>query len=243
MQSNKKETMNDILERFVKGLQLYNTADSKQLLGYMREYGSSLNVDQKTLALMSVIIEKTDRAIQQDPSATRTFKSDMDLMDSIQKSTDTELGSITSELALDPSVSQVLEPFRDLKNQCKYYKYKYTHLNMVLIFIVSQFQQLFDATVNELSLGFVADMQSQKQVFGKFVELSKRLAKEAIPDSKERELIDELASRTNKVIDEKQKKTQERVNAIKLGSADEMLRGMLRQDGVRERLESILRER
>jgi hypothetical protein len=114
---------------------------------------------------------------------------------------------------------------------------------MVLIFIVSQFQQLFDATVNELSLGFVADMQSQKQVFGKFVELSKRLAKEAIPDSKERELIDELASRTNKVIDEKQKKTQERVNAIKLGSADEMLRGMLRQDGVRERLESILRER
>jgi hypothetical protein len=45
------------------------------------------------------------------------------------------------------------------------------------------------------------------------------------------------------VINEKQKKTQERVNAIKLGSADEMLRGMLKQDGVRERLEGILRER
>jgi hypothetical protein len=233
-----KRDIEALLKRFVEGLKLYGIADSKAMLGYMKAYGKSLTIHKDTQDMMVAIIDQMDKSLKTD---TKQIQTDADLMDVIRQSTDEELGLIKKEFT-SPEVDQLLEPFRDLKNQLKYYKYKYVHVNMAMIFIVSQFEQLFDTTIKEISVGYVADMQSQKQVLGKFVELSRRLAIEAMPNTKEQQSIDALAKRTYTVIDEKQRQTQERVAAIKLGSADEMIRTMLKNAGFREHLENMLRD-
>lgn len=196
-QTNQNKQIGNLIENFTKSIQMYNKNDMSEIKAFIEShYGKEKNEIIK-------IINMVDNTLQgQGSSGQNSEKTLYDRFLEINKLSINPIKKdfvdhdlISGDEILKKKINNIFDPFVNLRTEAMFYRYKYIQVNVILILLITQFQEIFDTTVSALSSDFLLKINKYISLLEHFINIAQQLSSESQTLTKQdREDIDKISN-------------------------------------------------
>ena len=195
-----------VLAAFNTGIDTYKKDDLDDLVLLIKDRTQTdfLKEEEKTALLE--LIRNIEKPMTLKKSGDKAF------IVSLNEANEDQVGALKNELKESDDIKQlniqdkidgIFKPYTTLKTHAMFYRYKYVQTNVVLIMLISQFQDLFENLLSNV-VGHMNDLINiQKGVINKYVELAEKLSEFQKKDGIESDDIGGLHEDVRKALEKK----------------------------------------
>lgn len=216
----------NLIGDFTSAIGMYKSNDMKQIKGFLNKHYPK----EKERAEIIAVINKVDESLydRNGNVSADAVNSDKALYDTFKQINESGLDPIKRKFVEDPliredaslaeKVNGIFTPYTNLRTEAMFYRYKYIQVNIILIILITQFQDLFDTTFSAIAADFALKLEKQKALLEHFINIAQSLSadSQALNDE-DRKNIDKVSG---EAIDQLQKFINESKDKIDKLSAD-----------------------
>lgn len=196
-QNKQNKQIGNLIENFTKSIQMYNKNDMSEIKKFIESHYPNGNKE------IIKIINMVDNTLQGQVSSGQN--SEKNLYDRFQEINKSNIDSVRTKFVnhdlisgdekLQNKINNIFDPFVNLRTEAMFYRYKYIQVNVILILLITQFQEIFDTTVSALSSDFLLKINKYKSLLEHFINIAQQLSSESQTLTKQdREDIDKISN-------------------------------------------------